>query len=152
MKCDAPFFRISIISMIYLDVKYFSAVCLSICYNMGYKKLPVKTALTRVSVLSVQHNLKFKCVKMPVSETYFKIFSSWFSYVQHFVTRNKFTLFKSWKLETLTLLTVKENLYTNLLRTIISSLVNKSYHYTVILFLCYVFSLGSKGFIFPLLC
>ena len=74
--------------MTYLDVKYFSVVYLSICYNMGYKKLPVKTTLTRVSLLYVRHNLKFKCVKMPVFETYFKIFSSCFLYIQHFVTRN----------------------------------------------------------------
>ena len=42
MKSGAPFFRIDIMYMIYLDVKYFSVVCLSIYYE----KLPVKTALT----------------------------------------------------------------------------------------------------------
>ena len=58
--------------------------------------------------------------------------------------------FRPWKLETLTLLTVKENLFVNLLRTIISSLVNKKcYFYIVILFLCYVFA--SKDFVFPFL-
>ena len=67
------------------------------------------------------------------------------------MTRNNFTSFRPWKLETLTLLTVKENLYTNLLRTKISSLVNKNYYYTVILFLRYDFPLASKGFAFPLL-
>ena len=40
----------------------------------------------------------------------------------------------------------------NLLRTIIFSLVNKNYFfYLVILFVCYVFPLASKGFVFPLL-
>ena len=41
MKSDA---LNDIIYMIYLDVKYFSVVCLSICYE----KLAVKTRLTRV--------------------------------------------------------------------------------------------------------
>ena len=44
MKSDAPFFRIDIIFIIYLDVKYFSVVCPSICYE----KLNVKTMLRRV--------------------------------------------------------------------------------------------------------
>ena len=43
----------------------------------------------------------------------------------------KFTSFRPWKIELLTLLTVKENLYKNLLRTIISSLVNKKNYYFV---------------------
>ena len=68
------------------------------------------------------------------------------------MTRNKFTSFRPWKLETLTLLTVKENLFTNLLRTIISSLVNKNYYYIVILHLCYVSPFVSKGSVFSLLC
>ena len=42
MKSGAPFFRIDIIYMISLDVKYFSVVCLGIYYE----KLPVKTTLT----------------------------------------------------------------------------------------------------------
>ena len=42
MKSGAPFFRIDIMYMIYLDVKYFSVVCLSIYYE----KLAVKTTLT----------------------------------------------------------------------------------------------------------
>ena len=42
MKSGAPFSRIDIMYMIYLDVKYFSVVCLSIYYE----KLAVKTALT----------------------------------------------------------------------------------------------------------
>ena len=41
MNSGAPFFRIDIIYMIYLDVKHFSVVCLSICYE----KLAIKTAL-----------------------------------------------------------------------------------------------------------
>ena len=79
----------------------------------------------------------------------FRIIVPW--YTQNVVTRNKFTLFRPWKLENLTLLTVKENLYTNLLLTIISSLANKNYYYIVISFLCYVFCFASKGFVFPLL-
>ena len=42
MKSGAPFFRIDMINTIYLDVKYFSVVCLSIYYE----KLAVKTTLT----------------------------------------------------------------------------------------------------------
>ena len=42
MKSGAPFFRIDIMYMIYLDVKYFSVVCLSIYYE----KLAVKATLT----------------------------------------------------------------------------------------------------------
>ena len=42
IKSRALFFRINIMYMIYLDVKYFSAVCLSIYYE----KLTVKTTLT----------------------------------------------------------------------------------------------------------
>ena len=42
MKSGAAFFRIDIMYMIYLDVKYFSVVCLSIYYE----KLAVKTTLT----------------------------------------------------------------------------------------------------------
>ena len=41
MKSGAPFFRIDVMFMIYLDVKYFSVVCLSICYE----KLALKTTL-----------------------------------------------------------------------------------------------------------
>ena len=100
--------------------------------------------------MSVGHNLKFNCVKMPVFETHFKIFNSCFLYIQH-VANFKFSSFRPLKLETLTLLTVKENLYTNLLRTIISFHVNKNYYYIVILFLCYVSPFISKGLVFPLL-
>ena len=42
MKSGAPFLSIDIIYMIYLDVKYFSVVYLSIYYE----KLAVKTVLT----------------------------------------------------------------------------------------------------------
>ena len=44
MKSVAPFFRIDIMYMIYLDVKYFSVVFLSIYYE----KLAVKTTLTAI--------------------------------------------------------------------------------------------------------
>ena len=44
----------------------------------------------------------------------------------------------------------QRNLYTNLLRTIISSIVNKNYYYIVILFLYYVVPFASKGIAFPL--
>ena len=39
----------------------------------------------------------------------------------------------------------------NLLQPIFSSLVNKIFHYIVMLFLCYVFPFASKDFVFPLL-
>ena len=116
MKSGAPFFRIDIIYMIYFAVKYFSVVCLSIYYE----KLAVNCTYDdgkEVKFLSVRHNLKCICVKMLVFETHFKIFNSCFLYIQHIIRRNKFTPFKPWKLEILTLLTVKENLYMNLLRT-----------------------------------
>ena len=82
-------------------------------------------------------------------ETHFKILNSWFLYIKHVVTRNKFTSFRPSKLVTFTLLTAKENLYMNFLRTIFSSLVNKNFNYIVILFLCYVFSFVSKDFVLP---
>ena len=104
-----------------------------------------------VKFLSVRHNLKFCCVKMSLFETHIKIFSSGFLYMQHVITRNKFTSFRPWKLETLTLLRVKEYLYKNLLRTIVSSLVNKNHYHIVISFLCYVSPFASKGFVFLML-
>ena len=67
------------------------------------------------------------------------------------MTRNNFTSFRPWKLETLTPLTVKENLYTNLLRTLVSSLVNENYYYIVILFLCYVLPFGTNVLLFDVL-
>ena len=42
MKADAPSFRVAIIYLIYLDVKYFSVVCLSIYYE----KRAIKTTRT----------------------------------------------------------------------------------------------------------
>ena len=72
-----------------------------------------------------------------------------FLLIQHVVTRNKFTLFRTWKLGTFTLQSKK--LYANLLRTRDSSVVSKNYYYIVILFLYYVFSFASKGFVFYLL-
>ena len=113
--------HIDIIYMIYLNVKYFSVVFLSIYYEK------------------------------PVFEAQFKISYSCFLYIQHVVTRNKFTSFRPWKQKNLTLLNVKKKLYTNLLRTIIFSLVNKNYYYIVILFLWHAFLLVSNGFLFPLL-
>ena len=44
MKSGAPFFRIDIIYMIYLHVKYFLVLCLSIYYE----KLAVETTLTTI--------------------------------------------------------------------------------------------------------
>ena len=128
------------------------------CLSIYYEKPAVKTTLTTKEHFFAkklnfctfcQFNLKFNSVKGPTFETGFKIFDSCSLYIQHLVTRNKFTLFRSWKLETLVLFTVKENLYTNLLRTIISSLVNKYYYYIVILFLCYVFPLPLRVLYFP---
>ena len=68
-------------------------------------------------------------------------------YIQHVVT----TWSRPWKLKNLTFLIVKETLYTNLLRTMIASLVNKNYYDTVILFLGHVFPFVSCSFLFPLL-
>ena len=93
--------------------------------------------------------MKFNCVKFLVLGTHFKIFNSCFLYTQHVVTRNKFISFRPWKLVTLTLLTDKENLYTNLLRTITSSLANKNYYYIIILFLCYIFYFPVRVLYFP---
>ena len=50
MKSDAIYFCIDIIYMIYLNVKDFSVVCLSICYE----KLAVKTVLTSVGYFFVK--------------------------------------------------------------------------------------------------
>ena len=122
--------------MIYLDVKYFSEVCLSIYYD----KYAVKTTLTtmrhffckKFKCLSVQHNLKLNCIKMPVFEPHFKIFNSYFLYTQHVVTRNKFTSFISFVYK----FTTNSDFFSCKL---------------VILFMCYVFPHGSRGFVFPLL-
>ena len=70
MKYGAPFFRIYIMHMIYFYVKYFSVVCLSIYYE----KVAETFLRKEVKLLSVQHNLLFNCVKMPVFETHFKNF------------------------------------------------------------------------------
>ena len=48
MKSGAPFFRIDIIYMIYLDVIYFSVVCL----GLYYVKLTVKTTLRTTRLAS----------------------------------------------------------------------------------------------------
>ena len=66
---------------------------------------------------------------MPVFETCLKIINFCFLYIQEFVTRNKFTQFKSSKLETLTFL---ESNKMFILGTIISSLVNKYYYYILL--------------------
>ena len=155
MKSGASFLRIDIICMIFLDVKYFSVVCLSI-YS---EKHAGKTTLTTMGhFFSKKLNLcpsditwnsvalKCHCLKHTS-----KYFSSGFLYMQHVITRNKFTSFRPWKLETLTLLRVKEYLYKNLLRTIVSSLVNKNHYHIVISFLCYVSPFASKGFVFLML-
>ena len=59
------------------------------------------------------------------------------------MARNKFVTFRPRKLETLTLLKVKENLYMNFLQTIIYFLVNKNC--IVILFLCYMIPFVAKS-------
>ena len=65
----------------------------------------------------------------------------------------RLTSFRPWKLEHLALLTVKLNLHTNLLQTIIFSLVSKK-----LLLNCYISPvlrfpfLSRKGFIYPFLC
>ena len=89
---------------------------------------------------------------MPVVETHLKILIHVFC-ISNKSWREIISLsFRPGKLETLTLLTVKQNLYMNLLRKIMSSLVNSHYYfYIVILFLCYVFPFASKDFVFPLL-
>ena len=143
MKSGAPFFRIYITHMIYFYVKYFSVVC-GIIY---YKKVAETFLRKKVKLLSVRQNLLFNCVKMPVFQTIFKIFNPSFLYIQEILTRNYFTQFSPWKLEALTLLTVKENFYMNLLRTIISNLLYKNHYYIVILFLCYICPFVSKDFV-----
>ena len=85
MKSGGSFFRIDIIYMIYLIMKYFSAVSFSIYCE----KLAGTFLRKEVNSLSVRHNLKSGCVKTPVFGTYFKIFNSCVLYIQHVVTRNK---------------------------------------------------------------
>ena len=130
-------------------MRFFSVVCLSIYYE----KNTAKTALTMMRLFFAKElnfcpsDINVSCVKMPVFETHFKIFNSCFLYVQQVVTRNKLISYRPCKLMTLNFLTVKENLCTNLLRTIISSLVNKNFYYIVMLFLCYasLFFCISRG-------
>ena len=145
MKSGAPFFRIDIMYMIYLDVKYFSVVCLSIYYE----KLAVKTTLTTMGHFFGK-KLNY-CPSDIICNLCIQFAYSCFSYIQQVMRRSKFTSIKPWKLETLILLTVKESLFRNLLRRIVSSVVNKNYYYVVILFLCYVFPFASEDFVFPLL-
>ena len=152
MKSGATFFRIDIIYMIYLNVKYCPVVCLSIHCEKHAVKITLKTMghffakklnFCPSDIILNSIALKCKCLKQN--------FKSCFLYIQHAVTRNKVISFRPWKPETLTLFTVKENLYTNLLRTIICCFVNKKCYCIVILFLCYVFPFVSKGVVFPLL-
>ena len=151
MKSGAPFYRIDIISMIYLDETHFSVVNL----NIYYEKLAIKTALTTMrhcfakklhfgpfNIIWNSIVLKYQCLKHTS-----KFFIHVFCISNNVVTRNKFTSFRPWKLETLTFLTFKENLYMNLLQTIIYSLyslVNKNCYYKGTLFLRYVFSLPVR--------
>ena len=60
MKSGGSFFRIDIIYMIYLIVKYFSAVSFSIyCEKLAVKSYKDGTFLRKeVNSLSVRHNLK----------------------------------------------------------------------------------------------
>ena len=145
MKSGAPFFGIDIKYMIYLDVKYFLVVYLSIYYE----KLAVKTTLTTMGHFFGK-KLNY-CPSDIICNLYIQFAYSCFLYIQQVMTRSKFTSIKPWKLETLILLTVKESLFRNLLRRIVSSVVNKNYYYVVILFLCYVFPFASEDFVFPLL-
>ena len=142
IKLEVPFFRTDIIYMIYFDMKYFSVACLSIYYE----KLAVKTTL---KFLSLWHNSKFYCVKMPVFETHFKVLNSWFLYSQHVMTRNKFT--SSYALEARDLYFSYSQVKFVYEFTIVSFLVLKNYYRTVMLFQCYVFPFTFKDFVFPLL-
>ena len=88
MKSGATFFSIDIIYMIYLDVKYFSVVCLSIYYE----KITVKTTLTTMrhsfekklnfclsNIILNSIALKCQCSKhflIHVSKLHFKISNS----------------------------------------------------------------------------
>ena len=82
IKSGVPFFRIDIIYIIYLDVKYFLVVCLSIYHE----KRAVKTTLTairhffskKLKFCPSRHNLKLNYVKMVMLETHFRIFNSYF--------------------------------------------------------------------------
>ena len=99
MKSGAPFFRIDIIYMIYLNVNFLSVVCLSIYYE----KLTVKTTLTTTMGHFLANKLNYcqsdiicnsialKCQCLKHFLKHLKIFNSCFLYIQQVVTRNKFT-------------------------------------------------------------
>ena len=57
MKSEAPFFRIDIMYMINLDVKYFLVVCLTIYDEKNYAYNDGTVLREEVKLLSVQHNL-----------------------------------------------------------------------------------------------
>ena len=93
MKSGAPFFSIDITYMIYLDVKYFSVVCLSIYYE----KTAAKTTLTTMGhffakklnycpsdIICNSVALKYQCSKQILK------FLICFLYIQQVVTRNNF--------------------------------------------------------------
>ena len=94
--------------------------------------------------MSVRHNLKSNCIKMPVFEIHFENLISngvrSHNHLVHEQTLNhlaKFSYSGHFEVEQFT---VKENLYTNLQLTIISFFVDKNYYHIVTSFLCYVFS------------
>ena len=98
MKSGAPFFRIDIMYMIYLNVNFLSVVCLSIYYE----KLTVKTTLTTIGHLFaiklnycqsniICNSIALKCQCLKHFLKHLKIFDSCFLYIQQVVTRNKFT-------------------------------------------------------------
>ena len=104
MKSGAPFYRIDIISMIYLDKTHLSVVNL----NIYYEKLAIKAALTTMrhcfakklhfcpfNIIWNWIALKYQCLKHTS-----KFFIHVLCISKNVVTRNKFTSFRPWKLET----------------------------------------------------
>ena len=94
MKSGAPFFRIDVMYMIYLDVKYFSVVC----HSTYYEKLAVKTRHTTMGhffakkldycpsdIICNSIALTSHCLK------HLKVFNSCILYIKQVLTRNKFT-------------------------------------------------------------
>ena len=142
--------------MFYLDVKYLLVVCLCIYYE----KVAVKTTLTTMGHF-FEKKLNFFPSGIIWNSNYVK--GNCFKHTSEFLIHAFCISNTSWReiisprldlddfVETRNLDSVKENLHTNLLRTIISSLASKSYYYIIILVLCYVFPFGAKGFAFPVL-
>ena len=92
MKSGVPFLSIDIMCMIYLDVKCFSVVCLSIycekpatLTTMGHF-FEKKINYCPPDIICNSVALKCQCVKHTE-----KIFNSCFLYIQQVVARNTFT-------------------------------------------------------------